>query len=410
MQTLFSADVSDTPKARIADTIIRKCVHCGLCNATCPTYQLSGNELDGPRGRIYLIKQALENNAASTYTRTHLDRCLSCRACETICPSGVEFERLLEIGRDHMGIVAPRSWTSRLRYWLLQSVLSSPKRFSPLLALGRFLAPVFPTELLSMIPRAQRKAAKIWPQRLHTRQTLTLSGCVQSTTFPQINIATARVLDQAGISLVNVPEIDCCGAVKHHLSATEGALTQIRNNIDAWWPRIEAGAESITITSTACAAMVKQYRTLLADDPEYATKAKRISALVRDLSETVSRSRTCLSFDTSSEESIAFHSPCTLQHGQRIVGIVEKLLQQAGYRLTPVADGHLCCGSAGAYSILQPVISKQLLNDKLKALQASQPSAIATANIGCMLHLARGAKVPVYHWIELAEARLINLK
>ncbi len=409
MQTRFPTDAVTTSRVRAADAIIRKCVHCGLCNATCPTYLLNGNELDGPRGRIYLIKQALETDVASVHTRTHLDRCLDCRACETTCPSGVPFGRLLEIGRDHIDTIAARSVTARLRYWLLQTCLSSPKRFAPLFALGRFFAPILPPKLAAMIPSARRTAAKAWPRRTHGRQTLTLGGCVQSVVAPRINSAAARVLDQAGITLVNVPEIDCCGAIKHHLRATEGALAQMRHNIDAWWSRIEAGAESITITSSACAAMVKQYGALLADDPQYAAKAKRISALVRDLSETLYRN-TNLSFDTSSESAIVFHSPCTLQHAQQIRGNVETLLQQAGYRLTPVADAHLCCGSAGTYSILQPAFSKQLLKNKLTALQASRPSAIATANIGCLLHLAREAEVPVYHWIELVDKKLVKLK
>ena len=402
MQTRLPVIFSNTLKGQEADAIIRKCVHCGLCNATCPTYQLLGNELDGPRGRIYLIKQALENDFASERTRIHLDRCLTCRACETTCPSGVRYERLLTIGREAVDRITRRPLYERGLRWLLCTLLPYPKRVAPWLGLGRFLRPILAPRLANKIP--EYRASKPPPARLHSRRMLTLAGCVQSLTAPHINAAAARVLDHVGISLISEPSINCCGAIQHHLGAAEEGLAQMRRNIDAWWPHIEAGVEFITITSSACAAMVKEYGQLLANDPEYATKAKRISSLARDLSEAVCNLE--LNLSGTASHTVAFHSPCTLQHGQQIHGVVEDILQQAGYTLTAVSDPHLCCGSAGTYSLLQPALSRRLLINKLTALQAAEPTVIATANIGCMLHFATAAKIPVRHWIELLDERL----
>jgi glycolate oxidase iron-sulfur subunit len=371
MQTSLTREFLETPDGQVADEVLRNCVHCGFCNATCPTYQLTGDELDGPRGRIYLIKQMLEGNTPAEVTQQHLDRCLSCRACETTCPSGVEYHLLLDTGRELIEQRVPRPALRRLH------IPSRQKRRPP----GR------------MQP--------------HPRQMLLLDGCVQPALAPAINDATRRVLDALGIRTVMAGNSGCCGAVSFHLGATSEAKDFMRRNIDAWWPCIEAGAEAIVVTASGCAPMVKDYGRALAGDPDYAGKAARVSELARDISEIIAAEplENCLAH-TADGQAIAFHSPCTLQHGQRITGVVERLLEQAGYALQPVADGHLCCGSAGTYSILQPDLSEKLRNNKLAALQAGDATAIATANIGCLMHMSGHARVPVRHWIELLDTLL----
>ncbi|MGC1951449.1 MAG: glycolate oxidase subunit GlcF [Gammaproteobacteria bacterium] len=402
MQTALSDFVRDTPEGREADEILRKCVHCGFCNATCPTYQLLGDELDGPRGRIYLIKQALEGHAVSAKTRLHLDRCLTCRSCETTCPSGVRYHRLLDIGREVIEERAPRPWHERLLRRLLRLVLPHSGRFAALLWLGRTVKPILPQALQRKIPPS--RAGGAWPAPGRNRTMLVLDGCVQPAIAPQINAASARVLDRLGISLQRVPGAACCGAVSHHLSAHDEGLAQMRRNIDAWWPALESGAEAIVITASACATMVKAYGELLRGDPKYAEKAARVSALTRDIAEVLANEDLDpLRQTAASRPRIAFHSPCTLQHAERVVGVVEQILLRLGFALTPVADGHLCCGSAGTYSILQQTLSTQLLSNKLSCLQAGKPDVIATANIGCLAHLATEAHVPVCHWIELVD-------
>jgi glycolate oxidase iron-sulfur subunit len=400
-------------------------VHCGFCTATCPTYQLLGDELDGPRGRIYLIKEMLEGAAPSGVTQLHLDRCLTCRACETTCPSGVAYGRLLDIGRHHVERVVPRTIRERLVRRALMAIVPYRKRFAVLLGLGRALRSMMPASLRRAVPSA-RSSGAAWPARRHQRRMLVLTGCAQAVAAPDINVAAARVLDRLGISLIAVAD-GCCGALAHHLSEEERSREQMRRNIDAWWPHIEQGAEALVITASGCGAMVRDYGTLLRDDPQYGGKAARISELSRDISQVVAqelaqvpprgvapelardpRQKLAQSGDLLTKipggrtrPRVAFHSPCTLQHGLKIRGLIEPLLERAGYTLTSVADGHLCCGSAGSYSLLQPAISRQLKSNKLAALQADAPDIIATANIGCLLHLASGTGRPVRHWIEL---------
>jgi glycolate oxidase iron-sulfur subunit len=404
MQTRLSADFRDTPAGQEADAILRTCVHCGFCTATCPTYQLLGDELDGPRGRIYLIKEMLEGAEPSRSTQRHLDRCLTCRACETTCPSGVRYGRLLDIGRHHMERVVPRTLRERLLRRVLLVTVPYRKRFATLLGLGRALRPLMPAKLRQSVP--QRRRAPTWPGSHHERRMLVLTGCAQAATAPEINIAAARVLDRLGISLITVDD-GCCGALAHHLSEPEAARGWMRRNIDAWWPHIEKGVEALAVTASGCGAMIRDYGELLRDDPAYARKAARVSELFRDISQVVAQelSSTRVTLALKSEQKrgqrVAFHSPCTLQHALKLRGVIEPLLERAGYTLTSVADGHLCCGSAGTYSLLQPAISRQLKANKLAALQAGRPDVIATANIGCLLHLASGTDVPVRHWIEL---------
>ncbi|MCB1716740.1 MAG: glycolate oxidase subunit GlcF [Candidatus Competibacteraceae bacterium] len=400
MQTQLADFIKDTPDGQEAESILRACVHCGFCTATCPTYQLLGDELDGPRGRIYLIKQVLEGHAASAKTQLHLDRCLTCRSCETTCPSGVNYHRLADIGRSAVAKQVQRPTRQRLLRWGLRALLPYRNRFTPLLRLGQTVRGILPPTLRSSIPARQQVRA--WPVNQHQRRMLLLDGCVQPGLAPNINTATARVLDRLGIQLVSTPQAGCCGAVSYHLDAHQEGLDFMRRNIDAWWPEIEAGAEAIVLTASGCGAMVKEYGHLLRDDPVYADKASRISALSKDIGEILAAEE-LTTLQVQPGTTLAFHSPCTLQHGQQLNGLVESLLSRLGFQLTSVADPHLCCGSAGTYSILQKTLSRQLRDNKLNALQAGSPEVIATANIGCLTHLQSGTHTPVKHWIEVLD-------
>lgn len=405
MQTNLADFIKDTARGREADSILRACVHCGFCTATCPTYQLLGDELDGPRGRIYLIKQVLEGQRPSTKTQLHLDRCLTCRACETTCPSGVRYGRLIDIGRHIVEEQVPRPLSQQLQRAALRAVVPYPKRFATLLRLGQSVRGVLPPALRTKVPPPAH--AKPWPTSQHKRKMLVLDGCAQPAALPNTNAAAARVLDRLGITLLRADSAGCCGALSHHLSEESEAHRFMRANVDAWWPHIEAGAEAIVMTASGCGVMVRDYGKLLADDPRYADKASRVAELTRDLSEVLAAEDTSdLSYHVAPTK-VAFHSPCTLQHGQQLRGAIETLLQQAGYELTPVPDAHLCCGSAGTYSILQPLLSQQLLANKLRALNSGAPACIATANVGCQMHLDTRATVPVKHWIELLDEALV---
>ena len=404
MQTSIHSKFNNTPEIQQANSILRSCVHCGFCTATCPTYQLLGDELDSPRGRIYLIKNLLEGATVTRKTQLHLDRCLTCRSCETTCPSGVRYSRLLDIGRGIVEQQVQRPAHVKLIRWSLRQVLSRPKLFSILLKIGQTTSVLLPSVIKKKIP--PRRALTPWPKENHTKRTmLVLDGCAQPSASPNTNAATARILNNFGITLLRAPQAGCCGAVNYHLSAHDAGLDNMRNNIDAWWPYIEAGAEAIVITASGCGAMVNEYAELLANDPMYAEKAKRVTELAKDISEVMINEDISKLKITAIEKykRIAFQSPCTLQHAQKITGTVENILVQAGYQLTQVADSHLCCGSSGTYSILQPKLSQQLLKNKLKALQEHQPECIVTANIGCQLHLETKSAVPVKHWIELLD-------
>ena len=401
MQTRLADFIRDTPDGRAADAILRKCVHCGFCTATCPTYQLLGDELDGPRGRIYLVKQLLEGAEVTARTQTHLDRCLTCRACETTCPSGVRYGRLADIGRRLVDERVPRPLAERIKRRALLAVLPHRSRFAPLLAMGRLARPLLPRAIAHKVPLGEPPGH--WPAPRHARRVLALGGCVQGAIAPGIDAAAARVLDRLGIGYVPAPASGCCGAASHHLGDHDAALAMMRRNIDAWWPEVEAGAEAVVVTASACAAEVKEYAELLEHDPAYAEKAQRVSSLARDLSEVVA-AEDCSGLARAGRPGrVAFHSPCTLQHGQKIRGVVEGILERAGFELSVVGDAHLCCGSAGTYSILQPELSRELLSRKIGNLEAGRPEAIATANIGCFAHLATASSVPVRHWIQLLD-------
>jgi glycolate oxidase iron-sulfur subunit len=417
MQTKLADFIKDTPDGREADAILRKCVHCGFCTATCPTYQLLGDELDGPRGRIYLIKGMLEGAEVTARTQLHLDRCLTCRSCETTCPSGVQYGRLVDIGRKLAAERVQRSWAQRMLRRMLSAVLPRPWLFGSLLALGRLTRPGLPFSLQGKIPAAVPEAGA-WPVARHKRRMLALAGCVQPALSPDINAAGARVLDRLGISLIEAPGAGCCGAVRFHLNAQEDGLDDMRALIDAWWPYIGAsdagadgGIEAIVMTSSGCGTTVKEYGHLLAQDSAYAAKAERISALTRDISEVIAgeleRLMPLLAAGKSTAASkLALQLPCSLQHGQQVKGVIERILLAAGFELTPVADSHLCCGSAGTYSILQPELASKLKANKLAALHAGSPQAIVGANLGCLSHLQSGTALPLEHWIVALERRL----
>jgi len=414
MQTNLAPFIKDTAEGKEADAILRKCTHCGMCTATCPTYQLLSDELDGPRGRIYLIKQVLEGATPTAKTRLHLDRCLTCRACETTCPTGVRYGRLLDIGRHLVEERVPRGPIESAWRRALNAVIPNPALFAPLLRLGQLARPLLPAALRSKVPAAPAPA-KPWPAAIHARRMLVLEGCAQPSLSPATNAAAARVLDRLGISLVRAPNAGCCGAVSFHLNRQQDALAAMRRNIDAWWPHIEQGAEAIVITASGCGTTVKEYGHLLHHDPAYADKARRISELAKDISEVIANESAKLKSliphpsALIPRQRIAFHAPCSLQHGLKLQGKVETLLAELGYSLTDVPEAHLCCGSAGTYSILQPELSQQLLDNKIAALTGGMPSAILTANIGCQVHLQGATSLPVRHWIEALDESLSSL-
>jgi glycolate oxidase iron-sulfur subunit len=441
METRLADWIKETPEGRRADEILRACVHCGFCLATCPTYQLLGDELDSPRGRIYQIKQVLEGVAPTRETQLHLDRCLTCRSCETTCPSGVKYGQLVDVGRAAVDQRVERPWHERFYRWILREAVSRPSVFGPALQLGRAVRWALPASLRSKVGQA-RPAGAI-PTRVHSRKVLLLNNCVQRSMAPSIDAATARVLDSMGVQSIFAPGSSCCGAIRQHLDDPAGALRNARRNIDAWWPFIESQqVEAVVINASGCGAMVKEYGHLLRHDAAYADKAARVSNMTRDLVELVCAglgsagpgtgervsselappepaaaadaggrpSRQGRTADrerpTELPRRVAFHPPCTLQHGLQIRGKVEALLRALGAELVPVRDGHLCCGSAGTYSLLQPELSSTLRTQKLQSLLENQPEIVLSANIGCIAHLQADTRVPVWHWIEWVDAAL----
>jgi len=406
MQTHLSPEFKDTPEGREAEAILRKCVHCGFCTATCPTYQVLGDELDSPRGRIYLIKQVLEGEAPTRKTQLHLDRCLTCRNCESTCPSGVEYGHLVDIGRRIVEEKVPRGDGAKALRWALKEGLPSPL-FGPAMKLGQAMRGFLPAALKAKVPASQDSG--VWPQRQHARKVLLLAGCVQPSMAPNINSATARVLDAAGIQVIVPAQAGCCGAVKFHLNDHDGGKAQMRANIDAWWPYVESGqAEAIVMNASGCGVTVKEYGHILQHDPSYAAKAKRISELTRDLSELLPDIVPVLRGKVSAAPGLlAFHPPCTLQHGQQLRGGVEKHLGELGFTVRlAMGESHLCCGSAGTYSVLHPEIAHELRDRKLGHLAELQPQAIVSANIGCITHLQSGTATPVRHWVEILDESL----
>lgn len=408
MQTNLSPEYQGTHDGIEAEAILRKCVHCGFCTATCPTYQLLGDELDGPRGRIYLIKQVLEGTEPTRKTQQHLDRCLTCRNCESTCPSGVQYGHLVDIGRKLVDAKVKRPLSERLMRGALKRGLNSPL-FAPAMKMGQAVRTFLPAALQAKVPVGQ--APRGLPSRTHAKKIIMLAGCVQPAMLPNINVATIRVLDAAGIQTLVLETAVCCGAIHFHLNDQEAAKAQIRTNIDAWWPAIEganggAGAECIVMNASGCGVMVKDYGHVLSGDPQYAAKAKRVSELAVDLGELLPQMLPELAKHIQLEGSlptIAYHPPCTLQHGQQLKGGVETHLRALGFdvQVSPL-ESHLCCGSAGTYSVLQPEIAYTLRDRKLSALP-QDADVIASSNVGCITHLQSGSAKPVRHWVEILD-------
>ena len=413
MQTNLSPEFKGTRDGEAAEAILRKCVHCGFCTATCPTYQLLGDELDGPRGRIYLMKQVLEGGEVTRSTQLHLDRCLTCRNCETTCPSGVDYGHLVDIGRKIVEERVQRPAGEKAVRWLLKEGLTSPL-FAPAMKMGQLVRPLLPAALKYKVPAPAAPRAGVWPQRQHARKVLMLAGCVQPAMMPNVNSATARVLDAAGIQTLVAAKAGCCGALRTHLNDHEGGLDDMRRNIDAWWPYVERGeVEAIVMNASGCGVAVKEYGHALAHDPDYAAKAARIGALTRDLSELLPDMVPALKSQVrhvggaGHARRLAFHPPCTLQHGQQLRGGVETHLRALGFEVSLAgSESHLCCGSAGTYSVLQPALAYQLRDRKLGHLTALEPQAIVSANIGCIQHLQSGTGTPVRHWVEVLDDAL----
>jgi glycolate oxidase iron-sulfur subunit len=407
MQTNLADFIKGTREGDEADAILRACVHCGFCTATCPTYQLLGDELDGPRGRIYLIKQVLEGEAPTRKTQLHLDRCLTCRNCETTCPSGVKYGRLVDIGRKVVDARVPRPFADKVKRMTLKEFLPRSSLFKPAFKAGQMVRPLLPSALRDNLQPA--RAPGRWPTREHARKMLVLEGCVQPAMAPNINAATARVLDALGIQLLTAPRAGCCGAVRFHMNDQDGGLADMRRNVDAWWPYVEqGGVEAIVMTASGCGVTVKDYGHLLAHDAAYAGKAARIAALTKDLSEVMCDFEGEIAHLLSGRihERVAFHPPCTLQHGQQVRGKVEGVLRAAGVDVVLCADSHLCCGSAGTYSVLHPEIAHALRDRKLASLEATGAQEYVSANVGCIAHLQSGTATPVTHWIELVDRAL----
>ena len=413
MHTDLAPEYQNSADGLAAAAILRKCVHCGFCTATCPTYQLLGDELDGPRGRIYLMKAVLEGATPTRKTQAHLDRCLTCRSCESTCPSGVHYGELLDIGRKLVEAKVPRPLGEQALRWALKEGIPSPL-FAPAMKLGQLLRPLLPVALKAKVPAKQ--AAGVWPGTVHARKVLLLAGCVQPAMAPNINSATARVLDAVGVQCLIAPKAGCCGAVKFHLNDQQGGKAQMRANIEAWWPYVQDGVEAIIMNASGCGVTVKEYGHLLKDEPLYAAKAARISALTKDLSEWLPELSERLSGKLDARSvaqagAMAFHPPCSLQHGQQLRGGVEKHLQTLGFDIKVTgAEAHLCCGSAGTYSVINPDLAYQLRDRKLGHLQTtfsgSAPDLIVSANMGCIMHLQSGTSTPVRHWVEVLDEAL----
>mgnify|MGYP000132544532 FL=1 len=363
-----------------ANEIIRKCVHCGFCLATCPTYQLLGSELDSPRGRIYLIKSSLEKNHFSGESIKHLDRCLTCRACETTCPSGVEYGKLIEIGREFVEQKRP-IWQKAMRY-SIRKLLTTPVLFNP----------------IGLISRHSKKQGEAIEPIVNNKKVLLLGGCVQPVLAPNINHSIKNILAKLGFEAIETPQKQCCGAVDLHLSAEHDALIKIKSNIDTW---IEFDVDTIISSASGCGLMMKDYASLFTQGDDYYQKAQEISNKTQDIAEfLIDKDLSKLKLE---QVNISYHEPCTLQHGQKLAGLVNSILDSLGYSPAPVKDSHLCCGSAGTYSIFQPDLSNKLKKNKLNNLNASNPQMIVTANIGCLMHLQKDSEIPVKHWVELLD-------
>lgn len=409
MQTRLASWAQHSDAGQEADAILRRCVHCGFCLATCPTYQILGDERDSPRGRIYLIKEVLEGAQPTASTQEHLDRCLTCRNCETTCPSGVEYGSLIDIGRKLVDERVQRPLRQRLARGVLRRLLNSPF-FGVALKVGGWLRPLLPLNLRSKIQPVRRPRALPDSTKPYVRKVLLMSGCVQPDMMPSIDASTLRVLDTLGIGVQLSSGAGCCGAVNFHLDAQEAALAQMRRNIDAWLPLLEGGeAEALVVNASGCGAMVAEYPRHLRDDAHYHQKAQRLVDKLQDIVQLVAPHAAQLKARMAPiTTATAFHPPCTIQHWQGLRGLSEQVLIDLGFPLKSFADAHLCCGAAGTYSVTQPALSQTLKQRKLRAIQASEPGLIVSSNMGCIGHLQGGTDVPVRHWIEVVDDALVE--
>jgi glycolate oxidase iron-sulfur subunit len=420
MQTSFTPEQLEDPHVAFSEKILRRCVHCGFCTATCPTYVTLGNELDSPRGRIYLIKDMLENGRpADEEVVTHIDRCLSCLSCVSTCPSGVDYMHLVDHARVHIENTYRRPLMDRLIRDLLAAILPYPQRFRTALALaklGRPLAPLLKRvtalkafgAMLDLAPRATIRPRNAREQRIRIIEgkprgrVAILSGCAQPVLDPGINAATVRLLSRSGIDVVAPKDEGCCGALVHHMGREEEALAFARRNIDAWMREIEKGGlDAIIITASGCGTTIKDYEHMLRLDPAYAEKAAQVSGMAKDVTEYLA------TLDLPKQErktiTVAYHSACSMQHGQKITMAPKTLLKNAGFTVRDPAEGHLCCGSAGTYNILQPEIPADLKARKVRNIEATKPDVIATGNIGCITQIRTGTAIPILHTVELLD-------
>jgi glycolate oxidase iron-sulfur subunit len=447
MQTHFTLAQLADPQVAETDRILRACVHCGFCTATCPTYLLTGDELDGPRGRIYLAKDMLEKNRpADATTVKHLDRCLTCLSCMTTCPSGVHYMHLVDHARQHIERTYRRPLSDRFMRAMLAFVLPHTGRFRAALALARVVRPLramFPKRMRALLdaagnesvaaragaavagdgaPGAARQVAAgrgAAPQAAardsasahasqKIRRVALLPGCVQPALRPEINEATRRLLERFGVEVVVAPGTGCCGALVHHLGREHDSSAQAKADIDAWTREIESrGLDAIVVTASGCGTMLKDYGFLFRTDPQYAAKAARVSALSRDISEVLGELLAAHRFDAQASSApslrVAYHSACSLQHGQKLNALAPRLLREAGFTVLDIPEGHICCGSAGTYSMLQPEMSGQLRDRKARNIESVQPEVIATGNIGCITQIAQATGIPIVHTVELLD-------
>ena len=400
MQTNLPEQLLATSSGKTADNILRSCVHCGFCTATCPTYLVTGNELDSPRGRIYRVKEILEKGVASKVTRTHLESCLSCQACETTCPSDVHYHELLNIGKNVLASTVSAPFWEQVKRKTLLAALGSKKFFSFLVRLGSVFHFILPASITRQLPLSKYVPTETTITETFQRKVVLLNGCVQNSLSPQTNEAATNILNALKIEVIELTHESCCGAMHYHSGEQVKGLVRAKKLIDQIEVALSEGAEAVISTASGCGNFIKNFETLFRDEDDYKLKVD-ISELLHQ--EDISK----LNF--TGGEGVAFHNPCTLQHGQKLSGVVEELLSQAGFDLNQIQDSHLCCGSAGTYSLFQPEMAKVLRDKKLANLQAGHINNIATANIGGQCHLASVTKQKVRHWIEyLAESLLVS--
>ena len=420
METHFSKEQLKDQDNKSSEKILRKCVHCGFCNATCPTYQLLGNELDGPRGRIYLIKDMIENKKpANEKIVKHIDRCLSCYSCMTTCPSGVNYMHLIDHGRSHIEKTYKRPFSERLVRDFLSKVLPNPILFKILGIFTLLVKPfqyIFPQKIRTMIslmpikfPKKNLPSLNVYPAKKRKKpvaRVALLTGCVQKVISPQINEATIRLLNRHGIEVVVPKHIDCCGSLNHHLGKSDLARQTFKKNISIWYDEyLKNGLDAIISNTSGCGTTLKDYGFIFRSDEKFKKKAKKISELTKDISEFLDENVKLNFIQNKVNKSykIAYHSACSMQHGQKIHEVPKNLIKKTGNQVFDIPEGHLCCGSAGTYNLLQGEIAKKLLENKISNINKVQPEIITTGNIGCITQISNGTKIPILHTVEIID-------